>query len=76
MNVLKQLTVTGNVSKIEFESQYDWLFPKHEDTYSIIVIEDTKLSKVIGTATLLLERKFVRQTGTVSNPTSYLLKFI
>ncbi len=66
MNVLSQLTVVGDVSKSDFEARYDWMFPKHADTYFIAVIVDKKLDTVIGSATLMLERKFVRNTGLVS----------
>jgi glucosamine-phosphate N-acetyltransferase len=66
MDVLGQLTVVGDVTKESFEQRYDWLFPKHSDTYFIIVIVDRAKDKVVGSATLMLERKFLRSTGTVS----------
>ena len=67
MNVLAQLSVVGNVTKKDFETRYDWLFPSHSDTYSIVVIVDRKKNLIIGTTTLLIERKFLRNTGIVSN---------
>ena len=42
------------------------MFPSHADTYFIVVIVDRALDKVIGSASLILERKFLRGTGTVS----------
>ena len=66
MDVLGQLTVVGDVNQQSFEARYDWLFPKHADTYFIIVIVDKKQDIVVGSATLMLERKFLRSTGTVS----------
>ena len=66
MEVLGQLTVVGNVTKSSFEERYDWIFPKHSDTYFIIVIVDRTKNNVIGSATLMLERKFLRSTGIVS----------
>jgi hypothetical protein len=42
------------------------MFPSHSDTYFIIVIVDKNKDKVVGTATILLERKFMRSTGIVS----------
>ena len=65
MEVLGQLTVVGNVTKTSFQERFDWLFPKHSDTYFIIVIVDRVKEKVVGSATLMLERKFLRSTGTV-----------
>jgi len=34
-----------------------------KDVYYVVVIEDTKKSKIIGTATLLVEKKFIRGAG-------------
>lgn len=66
LSVLAQLTVVGEVSKQDFENRFDWIFPRQSDTYYIVVIVDKLKDKVIGSATLLLERKFIRNTGTVS----------
>lgn len=65
MNVLSQLTIVGEVSQADFERQYDYMFPKHNDSYYIVVIIDRNLDKVVGSATLLIERKFLRSTGQV-----------
>ena len=43
------------------------MFPKNADTYFIVVIIDKRNEKVVGTATMLIERKFLRSTGLVSN---------
>ena len=66
MEVLAQLSIVGKVTQQDFEAQFDWMFPSHSDTYFIIVIIDKSKDKVIGTATMLLERKFMRSTGIVS----------
>lgn len=66
MEVLAQLSIVGKVTQQDFEAQYDWIFPSHGDTYHIIVIVDKSKDKVIGTATILIERKFLRSTGIVS----------
>ena len=57
--------MVGNVTQETFEARYDWMFPKHADTYFIVVIIDKKKDAVVGSATLMLERKFIRSTGTV-----------
>jgi hypothetical protein len=54
------------VTKASFEERYDWIFPRNSDSYFIIAIEDKAKGKVVGSATLILERKFLRSTGTVS----------
>lgn len=66
MNVLSQLTVVGNVTKEQFETQFDQMFPSLADVYYIVVIVDKNLDKIVGSATLIIERKFVRSTGLVS----------
>ena len=42
------------------------MFPKRADVYRIVVIVDKKKDKVIGTGTLFVEKKFLRQTGIVT----------
>ena len=66
MEVLAQLSIVGKVTQQDFEAQYDWMFPSRSDTYFIIVIVDKNKDKVVGTATIFLERKFMRSTGIVS----------
>jgi len=59
MNLLSQLTQVGEVSKDQFLQT----FQKMKDTpntYYITVVEDSNTGEVIGTATLLLEQKFIR----------------
>ncbi|TNV73972.1 hypothetical protein FGO68_gene6689 [Halteria grandinella] len=63
MNVLGQLTIVGDVTQEAFEKQFEWMFPLHKDTYHIVVIVDNKLDKIIGSGSLIMERKFLRSTG-------------
>ncbi|CAG2235221.1 glucosamine 6-phosphate N-acetyltransferase-like [Mytilus galloprovincialis] len=60
MNLLSQLTKVGNVSREEFEARFNDL-KGCGDTYYIVVIEDMSLNQVIGTGSLVKERKFLRQ---------------
>lgn len=39
------------------------MFPAHRDTYFIVVIIDTAKDKVVGSGSLIMERKFLRSTG-------------
>jgi len=41
------------------------MFPNHADTYFIVVAVDRAKDKIVGSASLMLERKFIRSTGTV-----------
>ena len=36
-------------------------------TYYIIVVEDTKLEKIVGTGTLILEQKFIHEIAVVGS---------
>ena len=61
--VLSQLTVVGDVSKQQFEQQFDTI--KREKASYIIVIEDLHKQKIIGSGCLALEKKFIHHCGTV-----------
>jgi len=64
LDTLSGLTVVGDVSKADFEKRFDLMFPSRSDIYKIVVIYDLEAKKVIGTGTLLLELKFIRNLGT------------
>ena len=64
--MLTDLTQGCQYDQNKFISRYDEIFPKLSDTYKIIVIVDTKLNKIIGSGSLIIEKKFVRDTGIVS----------
>ena len=39
------------------------MFPRLETVHKIVVIEDISLQKIIGTGSLVVERKFTRDLG-------------
>ena len=39
------------------------MFPRLEDMYKIIVIEDVRRERIIGAGSLIIERKFIRDLG-------------
>lgn len=43
------------------------MFPVRSDMYKIIVIFDKKKNKVIGSGSLIIELKFIRQLGKVGH---------
>ena len=63
--MLSQLTKIGDVTKDDYEKRFDELFPKRADVYRIVVIVDKKKDKIIGTGTIFIEKKFLRQCGIV-----------
>ncbi|CAL1528420.1 unnamed protein product [Lymnaea stagnalis] len=60
LDLLKELTVVGDVSQEQFITQFNKM-KACSDTYYITVIEDTSKSQIIGTATLVMEKKFIHQ---------------
>ena len=72
--LLSQLTVVADTSRQAFEERFDEMGLGGEgreergdksssSSYQIFVVEETKERKVVATATLLLEKKFIRGCG-------------
>ncbi|CAH1162755.1 unnamed protein product [Phaedon cochleariae] len=59
LQILSQLTNVGNVSKANFESQFQKM--RNTGGHYITVIEDTKINKIIGSASLITEFKFIHE---------------
>ncbi|CAH1993586.1 unnamed protein product [Acanthoscelides obtectus] len=57
LQILRQLTTVGNVSRSLFESQF-WNMKK-AGGYYVTVIEDTRNHEIIGASTLITELKFI-----------------
>ncbi|XP_076164333.1 glucosamine 6-phosphate N-acetyltransferase [Ptiloglossa arizonensis] len=57
LQLLTQLTDVGNVSKEQFLSRFHMM--KGTGSYYIIVIEDMSTGKIIASATLVAEQKFI-----------------
>lgn len=62
ISLLSQLTKTGDVTKERFDRQFDAM-KQTPGVHYVMVIEDTMLSKVIGSGTLVVERKFTHNTA-------------
>nr|CAG4652240.1 EOG090X0FKI [Triops cancriformis] len=60
LQILSQLTEVGDISREQFEAQFESM-KSCPDTYYVTVLEDKNTHRIIGSATLLLERKFIRQ---------------
>ena len=59
LDCLRVLTTVGEISKEAFAERYNWILS--QDTYYVLVIEDTNTGKVVGTGNLLVERKLYDQ---------------
>uniref|UniRef100_A0A1B6E2U9 Glucosamine 6-phosphate N-acetyltransferase n=1 Tax=Clastoptera arizonana TaxID=38151 RepID=A0A1B6E2U9_9HEMI len=62
LQILAELTQVGDVSKDQFMERFSSMFA-NPCTYYIAVIEDLSNGEVVGTGTLLLEKKFIRNCG-------------
>lgn len=65
MELLSELTEVGNIQQYEFQDQFSRMMAT--DAYRIIVLEDVFTGKVIGTATLVIEMKFIHGCGKVGH---------
>jgi glucosamine-phosphate N-acetyltransferase len=61
------LTKIGEVTKEDFLVQYSEMFPDKQDVYKILVIFDKAKGRVIGSGSLIIEKKFIRQLGTAGH---------
>ncbi|XP_037963187.1 probable glucosamine 6-phosphate N-acetyltransferase isoform X2 [Plutella xylostella] len=57
LQLLGQLTSVGNVSKKQFDERFTQM--KQSGGYYVTVIEDTRVGRLIGAATLTVEQKFI-----------------
>jgi len=63
IDLLRQLTECGKITYDEFKQRF-YQMKQCLNTYYILVIEDMNLNKqIIGTTTLVCEKKFIRQLG-------------
>jgi len=59
LDLLKELTEIGDVSQKQFEDQFA-LMRNSQGMYYCTVIVDQNKNQIVGAATLLMERKFIR----------------
>lgn len=62
LNILSQLTKIGDVSKEQFIERFTRM-KSCPGTYYVMVIEDTERGQVIGSATLVVEQKFIHSAS-------------
>ncbi|XP_031780651.1 vacuolar protein-sorting-associated protein 25 [Nasonia vitripennis] len=61
LQLLGQLTDVGNITKDQFLNRFHGM--KSSGGYYVIVVEDLNCGKVIGSATLVVEQKFIHSCG-------------
>ena len=64
LKVLSQLTIAPEVSDLAYQARWDELFATPlQDHYRVVVILDKALNTIVGSGTLFIEKKFLRQCG-------------
>eukprot|EP00347_Sterkiella_histriomuscorum_P008756 403343874 len=63
LQTLAQLTQVGNPTQQDYEARFDEMFPKYADHYRNVVIVDKKKDKIVGSGTVFIEKKFLRECG-------------
>ena len=62
--LLSQLTTVGEVAEEQWQKRFNRMLSM-QDTYLVTVIEDTNSGQVVGSATLVVEDKFIHNCGRV-----------
>lgn len=65
LDVLRVLTTVGDITESMWNERYDY-YSKRNDEYYLIVICDGN-SKIVGTGSLIVERKFIHALGLVGH---------
>ncbi|XP_054257663.1 probable glucosamine 6-phosphate N-acetyltransferase isoform X3 [Macrosteles quadrilineatus] len=60
INLLAQLTCTGDISRKEFTDRFQSMV-RCPNTYYITVVEDVTTCQIVGSASLVLEQKFIHK---------------
>uniref|UniRef100_A0A914V8C9 Glucosamine 6-phosphate N-acetyltransferase n=1 Tax=Plectus sambesii TaxID=2011161 RepID=A0A914V8C9_9BILA len=61
--LLSQLTSVGSISKAQFVERFNVMANTRPQAYYVVVIEEKKTEQVVGSATLVLEWKFIHEAG-------------
>ncbi len=62
MDLLGQLTKTGDVDKNKFQKRFDQMSSCKGTYYTVVIVDQVK-NKIVGTITHVYEQKFFRDTG-------------
>jgi glucosamine-phosphate N-acetyltransferase len=65
LQLLSQLTMVGDVTKQQFREHLTSILVSED--YNIVVIEDNASKRIVGSATLFIERKLIHSCGRVGH---------
>jgi GNAT superfamily N-acetyltransferase len=69
LDVLRVLTMVGDISAEAWNQRYDWM-EQRSGEYFVLCVVDTKREEsscIVGTGTVLVERKFIHELGLVGH---------
>ena len=68
IDVLKQLTSVGNITESSFRDQFNKMKLSNGTYYQTVIVDksDASHEKIIGSATIIIERKFIHDCANVS----------
>lgn len=65
LDVLRVLTTVGEITEEMWNERYEWITSRNDEYYMIVVCDGA--DRVVGTGTLLVERKFIHTLGMVGH---------
>ncbi|GAM38754.1 glucosamine 6-phosphate N-acetyltransferase [Talaromyces pinophilus] len=60
---LQALTFTGDISETEYLDRFDWHKNHGQGWYYCVVIVEDAIDRIVGTGTVIVERKFIHNLG-------------
>jgi len=69
LDVLRVLTTVGDITPQAWNTRYDWM-EQRSGEYFVLCVVDTSRAKerqIVGTGTVLVERKFIHELGLVGH---------
>ncbi|MFH4981941.1 hypothetical protein AB6A40_008650 [Gnathostoma spinigerum] len=63
LELLSQLTSVGTVSEEQFVYRFRTMQQSDPKSYYVVVVEEVESGKIVGSATLVIEWKFIHETG-------------
>ena len=65
LDVLRVLTTVGDISPEQWDARFDWICSRNDEYYLLVVCDGD--DRVVGTGSLIVERKFIHQLGLVGH---------
>ncbi|KUJ08622.1 acyl-CoA N-acyltransferase [Mollisia scopiformis] len=66
LDVLRGLTHVGDISEAAWTERFDWMKSCHGTYYTVVIVDESReeSKSIVGTGTLLVEKKFLYELGT------------